>query len=99
MILHQLLGKHPLSKKTKPQKSPIPQHKKSNDTPGTGAALDRVRSQLRRNALKAREPTTKMSLTNDKKHVSTEDKKIMDKIKQIEEFHGQHDSKKRNYDF
>lgn len=46
--------------------------------PSTKVALDRVRSLLRRDALKARETTTKMSLTNDKKHVSTDEKKIME---------------------
>jgi DEAD/DEAH box helicase domain-containing protein len=87
MILYELLGKPPyVPKKEKSQKSPVPPQKKSDDIPSTGAALDRVRSQLRRDALKARELTTKMSLTNDKKHVSTDEKKIMDKIKQVEEF-------------
>jgi hypothetical protein len=58
-----LLGKPPyVPKKAKSQKSPVPPQKKSDDIPGTGAALDRVRSQLRRDALKAREPTTKMNL-------------------------------------
>jgi len=48
MILHELLGKPPyVPKKAKPQKSPVPPQKKSDDIPGTGAALDRVRSQLR----------------------------------------------------
>jgi DEAD/DEAH box helicase domain-containing protein len=64
MILYELLGKPPyVPKKTKPQKSPVPTQKKSDDIPGTGAALDRVRSQLRRDALKvkAKEPTVKES--------------------------------------
>jgi ATP-dependent helicase YprA (DUF1998 family) len=62
MILHELLGKPPyVPKKAKLQKSPVPPRKKSDDIPGTGAAIDRVRSQLRRDALKAREPTTKLS--------------------------------------
>ena len=55
MILYELLGKPPyVPKKAKPRKSPVPTQKKPDDIPG--AALDRVRSQLRRDALKAREP-------------------------------------------
>ncbi len=95
MILHELLGKPPyIPKKAKPQESPVPPQKKSDDTPGTRAALDRVRSQLRCDALKAREPETKGILPKDKKPVSPEEKKTMDKIKQIKESQKQHDSKK-----
>jgi len=54
MILYELLGKPPyVPEKAKPQKSPP--RKKPDDIPG--AALDRVRSQLRRDALKVKEPT------------------------------------------
>jgi len=57
MILYELLGKPPyVPKQAKPRKSPVPTQKKPDDIPG--AALDRVRSQLRRDALKGREPTT-----------------------------------------
>jgi hypothetical protein len=53
MILYELLGKPPyVPKKTKPRKKP-------DDIPG--AALDRVRSQLRRDALKVKEPTVNES--------------------------------------
>jgi DEAD/DEAH box helicase domain-containing protein len=96
MILHELLGKLPyVPKKAKPQKIPVPPQKKSDDIPNTGAALDRVRSQLRRDALKAKEPATKGFSPNDKNHVSPEEKKIQDKIKQIEESQKQHELKKR----
>ncbi len=96
MILHELLGKFSyVPKKPKPQKNPVPLQQKSDDTFGIGAALDRVRSQLRRDALKAREPTTKGISPKDRKPVSPEEKKIMDRIKQIEESQKRHDSKKR----
>jgi DEAD/DEAH box helicase domain-containing protein len=96
MILHELLGKPPyMPPKLKPQKIPIPPRKKSDDAPDTGSALDRVRSRLRREALKAKEPVTKGLSPNDKKHVSPEEKKILDKIKQIEESQKRHDLNKQ----
>ncbi len=88
MILHELLGKPPyVPPKLKPQKAPVREQKEPDKPEGTRAALDRVRSQLRRDVLKvkAKEPTTKMRSIKDKKPVSPEEKKVMDKIKQIEE--------------
>jgi DEAD/DEAH box helicase domain-containing protein len=62
IILHELLGKPPyVPKKAKPQKSPVPPQKKSDDIPGTGVALDRVRSQLRRDALKIKAKELKVN--------------------------------------
>jgi len=100
MILYELLGKPPyVPKKAKPQKSPVPPQKKSDDIPGTGAALDRVRSQLRRDALKAKTDEPKVNESpqnqNHRKPISPEEKKIADKIKQIEELQKLHESKRR----
>jgi hypothetical protein len=100
MILYELLGKPPyMPKKAKPQKSPVPPQKKSEDIPGTGAALDRVRSQLRRDALKVKtkEPIVKESQPskNHMKPISPEEKKTADKIKQIEEVQKLHESKRK----
>ena len=75
MILYELLGKPPyVPEKAKPQKSPP--RKKPDDIPG--AALDRVRSQLRRDALKAKEPIVNESQQsqNHRKPISPEEKKI-----------------------
>jgi len=96
MILHELLGKPPyVPKKAKPQKIPIQLKKKPYDAPDTGLALDRVRNRLRGDALKAKEPVTKGLSPNDKKYVSPEEKKILDKIKQIEESQKRHDLNKQ----
>jgi len=95
MILHELLGKPSyVPKKPKPQKNPVPAPAKSDDNLGIGAALDRVRSQLRRDALKSGEPTTKGISPKDRESVSPEEKKIRDRIKQIEDLQKQHDSQK-----
>lgn len=56
IILHELLGKPPyVPPKLKPQKAPAQERKKPDEPVGTGAALDRVRKQLRRDALKPKE--------------------------------------------
>ncbi len=95
MILHELLGKSPyVPTKLKPQKAPVNEQRKPDTPESIGVALDRVRSQLRRDALKQKEPTTGDSSQKYKKPVSPEEKKIIDKIKQIEESQKRHDSKK-----
>ncbi len=95
MILHELLGKPPyVPPKLKPQKAPVNEQRKPDTPESIGAALDRVRSQLRRDALKQKEPTTGGSSQKYKKPVSPEEEKVIDKIKQIEESQKRHDSKK-----
>jgi hypothetical protein len=85
--------------KLKSQKTPINKQGKL-DVPESigesiGAALDRVRSQLRRDSLKQKEPTTRDSSQKYKKSVSPEEQKILDRIKQIEEIQKQNVSKKK----
>jgi DEAD/DEAH box helicase domain-containing protein len=96
MILHELLGKPPyVPPKFKPQKAPAHAPKKPDEPVGTGAALDRVRKQLRRDAMKPKEPSTKEESQKQKKAVSVKEKAILERIKQIEELQKQHESKKR----
>ncbi len=95
MILHELLGKPPyVPPKLKPQKTPANRQRKPDKPENIGAALDRVRSQLRRDALKPKEPAAEDSLKY-KKVVSPEKQKILDRIKEIEEMQRQSDSKKK----
>jgi DEAD/DEAH box helicase domain-containing protein len=95
LILYELLGKPPyVPPKLKPQKTPVNEQNRHDNTESIGAALDRVRSQLRRDALKLKESTTKGISPQDKKPISSDKKKIMDKIKQIEESQKKHESKK-----
>jgi DEAD/DEAH box helicase domain-containing protein len=95
IILHELLGKPPyIPKKARPQKSQVPQEKPEKHV-GVGGALDRVRRQLRRDALKLKESIIGGISPNDKKPVTPEEKKIIDKIKQIEELQKRHELKKQ----
>jgi DEAD/DEAH box helicase domain-containing protein len=72
MILNELLGKPPyVPKKAKHQKSPVSPPKNSDKTPGIGAALDRVRSQLRREAIKPKESKEKLSQNTKTKSFET----------------------------
>ncbi len=76
MILHELLGKPPyVPPKLKTQKTPIPEQKEPDKPKGTRAALDRVRSQLRRDALRQKEPSTKENSQKHKKPISSEKKR------------------------
>ncbi len=96
MILHELLAKLPyVPPKLKSQKTPINKQGKIDVPESIGTALDRVRSQLRRNSLKQKEPITKDSSQKYKNSVSPEEKKILDRIKQIEEMQRQNESKKK----
>ena len=77
MILHELLGKPPyMPQKRKAQKNPAPQEK-SDKPVSIGAALDRVRNTLRRDALetKAREPAVRGGSQKGKKQKSVERRK------------------------
>jgi DEAD/DEAH box helicase domain-containing protein len=92
MILHELLGKPPyVPPKLKPQRAPEHTQKKPDEPAGTGAALDRVRKQLRRDAMKPQETEAQ----KHKKPVSAEEKNIRDRMKQIEELQREHESRKR----
>jgi hypothetical protein len=84
-FLYELLGKPPyLPKKARPQKSYAPQEKSEKHI-GIGAALDRVRNQLRRYAIISKEPIIEGGLQTQRKPISSEERKILDKMKQIEE--------------
>ncbi len=96
MILHELLAKPPyVPPKLKTQKTHINKQGKPDVPESIGAALDRVRSQLRRDSLKQKEPTTRDSSQKYKNSVSPEEQKILDRIKQIEEIQRQNESKKK----
>ncbi len=98
IILNELLGKPPyMPKKAKPQKNPVPSPEKSDEPISIGAALDRVRSQLRRDAMKSKSEDTsaRENLQMRKKPFSPEVEKIRDKIKQIEEAQKKHESLKK----
>jgi DEAD/DEAH box helicase domain-containing protein len=96
MILHELLAKPPyVPPKLKSQKTPVNKQGKLDVPESIGAALDRVRSQLRRDSLKQKEPTTRDSSQKYKNSVSQEERKILDRIKQIEEIQKQNESKKK----
>jgi hypothetical protein len=74
MILYELLGKHLyVSKKAKTQKSPVSQVKTEKPA-GIGAALDRIRSQLKRDELKvkAKEPIVNES-QQSQNHIEEEE--------------------------
>jgi hypothetical protein len=79
---------HTVAQVRQPQQAALKHAPKKPDEPaGTGAALDRVRKQLRRDAMKPQETDAQ----NHKKPVSIEEKKIMDRKKEIEKLQRQHE--------
>ena len=94
VILHELLGKSPyVPPKPKPKKSPVVV-KKHDEPVDTGAALKRVKRQLRKDTIK--KPIVMVNTkVKPKKAASPEEQKILDRIKEIEELQRQHEAKKK----
>ena len=94
VILHELLGKSPyVPPKPTPKKNPtvVKKHDKPVDT---GAALKRVKRQLRKDTLK--KPIVMVNTkVKPKKAASPEEQKILDRIKEIEELQRQYEAKKK----
>ena len=94
MILHELFGK-PAYVPPKPKPKSQAVVKKQEKPVETGAALNRVKRQLRRDTMKKTIiPDNKKE--KPKKAVSPEEQKILDRIKEIEELQRQHEAKKKS---
>ena len=96
MILHELLGKSAyVPPKPKPKKSPSPT-KKPVESINTKDALNRIRRQLRRDAVLAKIQEAKNVIKKPKKASSPEEQKILDRIKELEELQKQHEKNGQN---
>jgi DEAD/DEAH box helicase domain-containing protein len=96
MILHELLGKSAyVPPKPKPKKSPSPT-KKPVESINTKDALNRIRRQLRRDAVLAKIQEAKNVIKKPKKASSPEEQKILDRIKELEELQKQHEKNEQN---